>query len=268
MNGTHTHFGAGALPAGAAGAGLCLGALPRRMLLCVAALVFSTQFSTQAFAVAVTDIEFSSRPGSKFEVRLDFDSTPPAELQAYTIERPARISIDFPDTTSELERKRYSLPYGNATGVLVLESGDRTRLILNLVRLVPYETRVDGNSLFLTVGQDADAEYWKQGTDPNTLKSEIEAVVDVRSEIRDLQFQRSPEGEGRLVLQLTDPSVDVNVFSERGDVKVEFLDTDIPERLLRRYDVTDFATLGDVRIQEFNFHVAALAENVDVDRRI
>ncbi|MEM9316470.1 MAG: type IV pilus secretin PilQ [Pseudomonadota bacterium] len=212
------------------------------MLLGVVALLFGTQFSSQAFAVAVTDIEFSSRPGSKFEVRLDFDSAPPEELQAYTIERPARISIDFPDTTSELERKRYSLPYGNATGVLVLESGDRTRLILNLVRLVPYETRVDGNSLFLTVGQDADAEYWKQGTDPNTLQSEIEAVVDVQSEIQDLQFQRSPEGEGRLVLQLSDPSVDVNVFSERGDVKVEFLDTNIPERLLRRYDVTDFAT--------------------------
>ncbi len=214
----------------------------RHLLLCLAALIFSTQFSSQVLAVAVTDIEFSSRPGSKFEVRLDFDTAPPAELQSYTIERPARIAIDFPNTTSELERKRYSLPYGNATGVLVLESGDRTRLILNLVRLVPYETRVDGNSLFLTVGQDADAEYWKPGTDPNTLRSEIEAVVDVKSEIQDLQFQRSPEGEGRLVLQLSDPSVDVNVFSERGDVKVEFLDTDVPERLLRRYDVTDFAT--------------------------
>jgi type IV pilus assembly protein PilQ len=137
----------------------------------------------QAYAVAVTDIEFSSRPGSKFEVRLDFDTTPPAELQSYTIERPARIAIDFPGTTSALDRKRYSLPYGNATGVLVLESGERTRLILNLVKLVPYETRVDGNSLFLTVGQDADAEYFKQGADPNTLKTEIEPVLNVRSRI-------------------------------------------------------------------------------------
>jgi type IV pilus assembly protein PilQ len=51
----------------------------------------------------------------------------------------------------------------------VLESGDRTRLILNLVKLVPYDTRVDGNSLYLTVGQDADAEYYKQESDPNTL---------------------------------------------------------------------------------------------------
>jgi type IV pilus assembly protein PilQ len=64
----------------------------------------------------------------------------------------------------------------------------------------------------------------------------------VRASISDLQFQRSAAGEGRLILQLTDPKVDVNVFSESGDVKVEFLDTDIPERLLRRYDVTDFAT--------------------------
>jgi type IV pilus assembly protein PilQ len=198
--------------------------------------------SSQVFATAVTDIEFSSRPGSKFEVRLDFDQPPPAELQSYTIERPARIAIDFPGTTSELERKRFSLPYGNATGVLVLESGDRTRLILNLVQLVPYETRVEGNSLFLTVGQDADAEYYKASSDPNVVKEQIERVLDVRSEIEDLQFQRSPAGEGRLILQLSEPSVDVNVFTDRGKVTVEFIDTDIPERLLRRYDVTDFAT--------------------------
>lgn len=212
-----------------------------RVLRVVAALL-ACWGSTQAFATAVTDIEFSSRPGSKFEVRLEFDGAPPAELQSYTIEKPARISIDFPNTTSSLERRRYSLPYGNATGVLVLESGDRTRLVLNLVKLVPYETRVDGNSLYLTVGQDADAEYFKQEGGANEVKTRIEAVVNARSSISDLQFQRSPAGEGRLILQLTDPSVDVNVFSESGDIKVEFLDTDIPERLLRRYDVTDFAT--------------------------
>lgn len=213
-----------------------------RALLRGIALFATLLASHQALALAVTDIEFSSRPGSRFEVRLEFDGPPPEELQSYTIEKPARIAVDFPGTRSALDRKRYSLPYGNATGVLVLESGDRTRLIMNLVKLVPYDTRVDGNNLFLTVGQDADSEYFKARTDPNTLKSEIEPVAEVLSEIQDLQFQRSPAGEGRLILQLTNPSVDVNVFSESGDVKVEFLDTTIPERLLRRYDVTDFAT--------------------------
>ena len=67
-------------------------------------------------------------------------------------------------------------------------------------------------------------------------------VTEVASEITDLQFQRTGAGEGKLTLQLTDPSVDVNVFSEGGDVKVEFLDTTVAERLMRRYDVTDFAT--------------------------
>jgi type IV pilus assembly protein PilQ len=57
-----------------------------------------------------------------------------------------------------------------------------------------------------------------------------------------LRFQRTGEGEGRLTLELTDPSVDVNVFSERGDINVQFLDTTVPERLMRRYDVVDFAT--------------------------
>lgn len=196
-------------------------------------------------APAVTDIEFSSRPGSKFEIRLDFSEAPPADLKSYTIEKPARIAIDFPDTTSQLEQKRYSLPYGNASGVVVLESGDRTRLVVNLVKLVPYETRVNGNSLYLVVGQDGGNEYVKQTADPNRLASKVEEVVDARSEITDLQFQRQGGGEGRLTLQLTDPSVDVNVFSERGNVTVEFLDTSVPERLMRRYDVTDFATPVD-----------------------
>ena len=210
-----------------------------RLLLGLAAACCSL---TAQAVTSVTDIEFSSRPGSNFEIRLGFDQPPPEDVKSYTIEKPARIAIDFPDTASRLERKRYSLSYGNATGVMVLEAGDRTRLVINLVKLVPYDTRVEGNNLFLTVGQDSDGEYFKPGSDPNTLQTRVERVLSAKSSIRDLQFQRGPNGEGRLVLQLSDPSVDVNVFSESGDVKVEFIDTEVPERLLRNYDVVDFAT--------------------------
>ena len=189
----------------------------------------------------IKNIEFSSRPESKFEIRVDFDGLPP-ELKSYTIEKPARIAIDFPDTRSALAQKRFSLPYGNATGVVVLESGDRTRLVVNLVKVVPYETRVDGNSLFVVVGQAAGGDYMKPASDPYRVATRVVPVTDIASEITDLQFQRTGEGEGRLTLQLTDPSVDVNVFSEGGDIKVQFADTTVPERLMRRYDVTDFAT--------------------------
>jgi type IV pilus assembly protein PilQ len=129
--------------------------------------------------------------------------------------------------------------------VVVLESGDRTRMVVNLVKMVPYSTRVSGNSIYLIVGQDGAQEYAKQTTDPHTLPGSMDKVVEVVSEIQDLKFQRSGDGEGRLTLDLTDPSVDVNVFSEAGNVNIEFLDTNVPERLMRRYDVTDFATPVD-----------------------
>tara|TARA_R110000823_G_scaffold125385_9_gene252134 strand:+ start:7550 stop:9661 length:2112 start_codon:yes stop_codon:yes gene_type:complete len=205
-----------------------------------AALALSVLSGLAQAAPTVQDIEFSSRPGSKFEVRLEFNEPPP-EMKTYSIEKPARIAVDFPGATSNLERKRFSLPYGNATKAAVLQSGDRTRLVVNLVKLVPFETRVEGNNMYLVVGQEG-ADYLKDSTDPHTVATAVEPVTQVDSVITDLQFQRTKEGEGRLTLQLTDPSVDVNVFSEAGDVKVEFLDTTVEERLLRRYDVTDFAT--------------------------
>ncbi|MFV0276177.1 MAG: type IV pilus secretin PilQ, partial [Parahaliea sp.] len=184
---------------------------------------------------------FSSRPGSMFEVRLEFDQAPP-EMKAYTIEKPARIAMDFAGTTSALTRTRYSLNYGNATGVMVLDSGDRTRVVLNLVTLMPYATRVEGNNLFVTVGEASGSEFVKQSSDPTSVPTKVEKVAKVESEITDLQFRRSAAGEGRLTLQLSNPHVDVNVFSESGDIKVQFLGTNVPDRLVRRYDVTDFAT--------------------------
>jgi type IV pilus assembly protein PilQ len=190
----------------------------------------------------IEDITFSSQPGSKFEVRLDFSETPPPDYSAYTIEEPARIAIDFPGTKSGLDQKRFSLPFGNATGVLVLEADDKTRLVLNLIKLVPYEAVISGNQLVLQVGQDSSGGYTKATPPSNVLESQMEPVVEARSQLTDLQFRRAESGEGRLILQLSDPSVDVNVFSEGGKINLEFLATTVPDGLLRRFDVTDFAT--------------------------
>ncbi|MDG1493219.1 MAG: type IV pilus secretin PilQ [Luminiphilus sp.] len=190
----------------------------------------------------IEDITFSSQPGSKFEVRLDFSEAPPSDYSAYTIEEPARIAIDFPGTKSGLDQKRFSLPFGNATGVLVLEAGDKTRLVLNLIKLVPYEAVISGNQLVLQVGQDSSGGYTKATPPSNVLESQMEPVVEARSQLTDLQFRRAESGEGRLILQLSDPSVDVNVFSEGGKINLEFLATTVPGGLLRRFDVTDFAT--------------------------
>ena len=209
----------------------------------VVALLMSLVAGAAFAGPVVQDIEFSSKSGGKFEVRLEFNETPP-DFKIYAIEKPARIAVDFLGTSSSLDQKRYSLPYGNANKAVVLESGDRTRLVVELVKLVPYETRVEGNSLFLIVGQEGN-EYFKSTSDPLQVDASVIEVLDVASEIRDLQFQRTGDGEGKLTLELTNPKVDVNVFSEGGEVNVQFIGTTVAPRLLRRFDVTDFATPVD-----------------------
>ena len=189
----------------------------------------------------IESIDFTSRASGQFEIQLGFDQAPP-DFKGYTVEKPARIAIDFTDTSVRLDQKKYSLPYGNASSVMVVESGGRARLVVNLPKLVPYETRTEGNSLFITVGDSGTANYLKPNSEPNALSSRVETVIGATTEINDLQFQRTPEGEGRLILTLSDPKVDVNVFSEAGDIKLEFKDAAVPERLLRRFDVADFAT--------------------------
>ena len=191
--------------------------------------------------VAVKDISFSSKPGSKFEIRLDFDGPPPRPM-SYTIEKPARISMDLPGVGSDLDQKKFSLPYDNATGVVVVESGGRTRMIVNLVKLVPFETRIEGNSLIVEVGNEGANEYLKPVSDPLALGTQAQTFETAVSIIEGLEFQRTEDGEGRLMLTLSNANVDVNVFNEGDQVKIEFLETSAREELLRHYDVTDFAT--------------------------
>jgi len=197
--------------------------------------------ATAAAPVVIEDIAFMAQPGAQLEVRLTFSEPPSADIESYTIEEPARIVLDFPDTRSGLEQKRFSLSQANATSVMVLESGDRTRMIINLVDLVPFESAVSGRQLTLKVGQD-DGQVMASSSATDILRNDANRVERVVSEITDLAFQRSPDGEGLLILSLTNPSVDASIFSEGGDITLQFLNTNIREALIRRFDVTDFAT--------------------------
>ncbi|WP_101758332.1 type IV pilus secretin PilQ [Oceanicoccus sp. KOV_DT_Chl] len=190
----------------------------------------------------LTDVEFSSQPGGRFEVRLDFDGVPP-EPKGYNIEKPARIALDLVGVSSKLEQKKFPLSYGNASSAVILESGGRTRMILNLVELAPYKTRVEGNSLYVEVGDSGVRDYLKPTKDNTALAVATKAAaVAAGNEIVDVDFKRGDDGEGRLVINLANPKVGINVFVEGGFIKVDFDQVSLPERLQRRYDVSDFAT--------------------------
>lgn len=191
--------------------------------------------------VVIEDIAFTAQPGAGLEVRLTFNEPPSADIESYSIEDPARIVLDFPDTRSRLDQKRYALSQANATSVMVLESGDRTRMIVNLVDLVPFESAVAGRQLTLQVGLD-NGQFASPAPATDILRTDANRVERVVSEITDLAFQRSPDGEGLLILSLTNPAVDASIFSEGGDIALQFMNTNVRESLIRRFDVTDFAT--------------------------
>ena len=210
----------------------------QRYLLWVACVILCPT----VLAGELQDVQFSSLEGGRFEARLTFDSAPP-EPKGYTIEKPARIALDLPGVNSALKQKKFPLAYGNASSAVVLEGNGRTRLVLNLLELVPYLTRVEGNDLIVEVGQ-VSSDYLKQTASTLQQVSAASQKVDTAAgnRITDMDFKRGANGEGMLILSLKDPKADINVYEQGAKIFVQFANVALPENLRRRYDVGDFAT--------------------------
>jgi type IV pilus assembly protein PilQ len=192
-----------------------------------------------AAAATLEDIRFTTLPSDVTEIELRFDGTPP-EPSGYSIDQPARIALDLPGTRSALESKYHSLGNGNTRSVTVLEAGDRTRVIVNLTELVGYETEVQGDVMLVRVGVGQEvAAVAAPSTTPTAGERQARAGD---SRVQDVDFRRGPDGEGRIIVRLSDPKAPVDVRSEGGDVRVEVSNTALPSELQRRLDVTDFAT--------------------------
>ena len=199
-------------------------------------------FSATA-AVTLESIEFSSLPGDKIEIRMDFDGAPPAPT-GYTIEQPARIALDLNDVSSGLDSKYHPLGSGNARSVTVIESDGRTRVIVSMTELVGYSTRVDGQSIYVLVGKEDLAQFTEE-VQPDIVTSQTPSRLEVASDVPVVQaidFRRGEQGEGRVIVTLSDPGIGVDVSSEGGNIRVSFSGAFIPQELQRRLDVSDFAT--------------------------
>jgi type IV pilus assembly protein PilQ len=215
-----------------------------------------------AAAVEMNSIDFNSLPGGRFEIRMGFDSRPP-EPQGFTIERPARIALDLQGVSSSLEQKSHSLGFDNAQEVKVLTAGGRTRVIIELVDLVPYDTSIEGNELVVAVGSGGSRDFIKETPTALTryaAPSGAPAPAGATA-ITDFEFERGDEGEGRIVLSLSDSNADMDVSLEGNTIRLNFFDTTVPENLMRRYDVTDFATPVSF------VDVKTVGQRVDIDIR-
>eukprot|EP00163_Fabomonas_tropica_P033084 TRINITY_DN8552_c0_g2_i1.p1 TRINITY_DN8552_c0_g2~~TRINITY_DN8552_c0_g2_i1.p1 ORF type:complete len:705 (-),score=137.50 TRINITY_DN8552_c0_g2_i1:2105-4219(-) len=195
--------------------------------------------SSLAHAVTLEDVSFSSLPGERLEVKLQFDGQPP-EPTGYTIEKPARIAVDLKGTTSSLDSRSIPLGSGNAQSVTVVETKDRTRLIFNLVELVPYETVRADHSLVMTIGSEGTAAA--PVASANLSGAPVTTSADSAGALAGVDFRRGKDGEGRVVVDLGSPNAAVDLSELGGKIRLTMPELTVPNNLKRRLDVTDFAT--------------------------
>ncbi|WP_313518082.1 type IV pilus secretin PilQ [Pseudomonas sp.] len=219
--------------------------LSRLALSMLAALI-----TPQVLAANLQGLDVAALPGNRVELKLAFDE-PVSVPRGYTIEQPARIALDLPGVSNKLGVKNKELGVGNARSVTVVEVKDRTRLIVNLATLVPYSTRAEGNNLFVVVGEGALGAPVPQ---PVAVQAPVSPATPVASApvsktfapagkaISGIDFQRGDQGEGNVVIALSDPSVSPNIQEQGGKIRLDFANTQLPEALRVRLDVKDFAT--------------------------
>ena len=189
--------------------------------------------------IKLESIDVQTLSGQQVQLKLHMSGPAPEPLP-FTIDKPARIAFDLPNTVLALSSRRIDVKSGGVDTVLAAEANGRTRVVVNVDSLLPYTTKVDGNSIVVTLGSQPGT----TGGAPAVARAGAGAgsVTPTERAIRTIDFRRGSDGTGRVIVQLTDPRTPVNVRQEGNQIVVDFAGTQLPKTLMRRYDVMDFAT--------------------------
>ena len=186
---------------------------------------------------ALQSIDVQPLQGQQLQLTLHLSGPAPTPL-SFTIDNPARISFDLPNTTLALPSRRIDVHTAGLDTILAAETKDRTRLVLNLDKLVPYDTRVAGNDVIVMLGATGAAAAAPAAA---SATGSAAAGSGVR-ELRAIDFRRSADGAGRVIVKLSDPHIHINLHQVGNQVVVDFSDAAVPANLVRRYDATDYGT--------------------------
>jgi type IV pilus assembly protein PilQ len=182
---------------------------------------------------ALQSVDVQPLPGHQLQLTMRL-SGPAPQPMSFTIDNPARISFDLPNTTLGMASKRIDVHASGVDTIVAAETKDRTRVVVNLDKLVPYDTRVVGNDIVVMLGGASAATA--------TVSPTAAAPISNVRELRAIDFRRSSDGAGRVMVKLSDPHIHINLHQVGNQVVVDFSDASVPANLMRRYDATDYGT--------------------------
>lgn len=183
----------------------------------------------------------ANQQGANVIVNIAMRNAPTRAPIGFSITNPSRIALDFGTTANATGKSTQDVNLGDVRNINVVQAGERTRLVLNLKRPLNYATAIDGKSVIVTVEGSGGV---AQAVDRSgvAVAAPVAAAPASRPLLRDLDFRRGPNGEGRVVVDLPNNQVAVDVRQVGSKVIVDFLKTGLPATLRRRLDVTDFGT--------------------------
>jgi type IV pilus assembly protein PilQ len=198
-----------------------------------------------AAARALVGLDYSVMTGNTVQIVFTFDEAA-VEPRTFTIDEPARIALDFGDTENKLQQRNMQVGIGSMQSIISAASKNRTRVVLNLSQKTDYTTVISGNQMTLTLaggGQTLQASATTQSADTEAGQTQTVApVVGVAKGVTNIDFKRGPNGEGRVIIDLTSTSISTDVWRENNEINIELVGSQLPKELQRRMDVSDFAT--------------------------
>lgn len=177
-------------------------------------------------------------------ITLSLTGTAP-EAASFTIEKPARLSVDLPGTRLALAERFRRINQGRIQTVAAAEAQGRTRVVVEMSDLVPYSVRSEGNRVFIQLGVATGATV--AAAAPAPAQGAPTAAVPPqraahRPALQNIDFRRGEKGEARVLVRLSDPSTPVEVDQQSGQIIARFKNASLPPELARRLDVIDFGT--------------------------
>lgn len=216
----------------------------KRLWFAIGAVMLNALITLQTTVCALEprleNIKVSQLDGDRIRLQVQLN-TPVGAPQSFAIENPARICFDFPGVRNGLSRQDSRIEYnmGVIKRVTVLEGAGKTRVVIDLSKSVPFDVQTQGKQTLITLAGSVPTEQ----TGASAFKGQfVSKETNGRFGLKDIDFHRGNEGEGRVVIELTDAHIPIDLKEEGQQIRIRFAQAQLPTRLQHKLDVTDFGT--------------------------
>ena len=204
-------------------------------------LLVATAANAQETSVGANSIESMNvvQQAGALSVKLTFKNPLAGVPAGFSVAQPARIALDFPNTTNGLGKSSQIYNEGGLQSANIVQAEGRTRLVFNLTKAMSYEAKIEGKSLLLSFLPSALPDGEAQQA-VNFAKAS--ASLSAQNSIRDIVFRRGKDGEARITVDLSDANAGIDIRQQGQNLLVDFVKVNVPDALRKRLDVTDFST--------------------------